>query len=113
MSPYLVYSVAAELVELFPDVVVELAEQQLHEDPEVLEGGGGRHQVVERPPHHQLAEDLVPEPHGPLVTRAVNRTFTKFHSALRKPLHVATELAPILSHLFGAEFGLELLLEIG
>ena len=28
-------------------------------------------------------------------------------------LHVATEAEPILSHLFGAEFGLEILLETG
>ena len=28
-------------------------------------------------------------------------------------MHVATEAGPILSHLFGAEFGLEILLEIG
>ena len=27
--------------------------------------------------------------------------------------HVATEAAPILCHLFGAEFGLEILLELG
>ena len=27
--------------------------------------------------------------------------------------HVATEAEPILSHLFGAEFGLEILLETG
>ena len=28
-------------------------------------------------------------------------------------IHVATEAEPILSHLFGAEFGLEILLETG
>ena len=70
MCPYLVYSVTAELVELFPDVVVDGVQQQLHVDPAVLEGGGVRHEAVERPPRQQPAHDLVPERHGPLVAVA-------------------------------------------
>ena len=34
-------------------------------------------------------------------------------NVIRDDDHVATEVAPILSHLFGAEFGLEILLETG
>ena len=67
---YLVYSVTAQLVELFPDVVVDGVQEQLHVDPAVFEGGGGRHEAVQRPPRQQPAHDLVPQRHGPLVAVA-------------------------------------------
>ena len=39
--------------------------------------------------------------------------FTQYSDVLVLTSHVATEAEPILSHLFGAEFGLEILLETG
>ena len=50
---------------------------------------------------------------GTLDPRPLRLITASWHQGKHQGPHVAIKPAPILSHLFGAEFGLEILLEIG